>query len=251
MTCNMSYKIFAIDYFYFSRTCCFEVLYGQLWNVLHFYVPDGSRFLKSNKNRCFFWSFHHWRKGILFFILLSCFKQCVLGLSSLLGLNVIIILPFYCNAVIAWRCLFLFSQAFTTMLAKRGTVEVFVRGCIGYHFDGLLSQLLVALHPLVLFIAMWLTSEDSGYDWVGEDVTECIVCVQDNDPFTFLSCPFSFLIGWEFYGPNYLKCYKLCAAPAASSFPQCPCSSRSSVSSSCCLCIWFRGEPTLFAGWCN
>ena len=26
--------------------------------------------------------------------------------------------------------------------------------CIGYHFDGLLSLLLVALHPLVLFIAM-------------------------------------------------------------------------------------------------
>ena len=40
----------------------------------------------------------------------------------------------------------------TTMLAKRGTV--FVRGCIGYHFDGLLSQLLAALHPLVLLIAM-------------------------------------------------------------------------------------------------
>ena len=46
----------------------------------------------------------------------------------------------------------LFSQALTTMLAKRGTV--FVRGCTGYHFDGLLSQLLFALHPLVLFIAM-------------------------------------------------------------------------------------------------
>ena len=46
----------------------------------------------------------------------------------------------------------LVSQAFTTMLAKRGTV--FVRGCIGYHFDGLLSQLLDALHPLVLFTAM-------------------------------------------------------------------------------------------------
>ena len=30
----------------------------------------------------------------------------------------------------------------------------FVRGCTGYHFDGLLSQLLVALHPSVLFIAM-------------------------------------------------------------------------------------------------
>ena len=65
------------------------------------------------------------------------------------------------------------GQAFTSMLAKRGTV--FVRGCIGYHFDGLLSQLLAALHPLVLFIAMWLTSEDAGYDWVGGDVTKCIV----------------------------------------------------------------------------
>ena len=37
-------------------------------------------------------------------------------------------------------------------------------------------------------------------------VTYCIVCVQGRDPLTFLSCPFSFLIGWEFYGPNYLKC---------------------------------------------
>ena len=39
------------------------------------------------------------------------------------------------------------SQAFISMLAKSGTV--FVRGCIGYHFYGLLSQLLVALHLLV------------------------------------------------------------------------------------------------------
>ena len=44
----------------------------------------------------------------------------------------------------------LVSQALTTMLAKGGTV--FVRGCIGYHFDGLLSQLLVALHPLVCLL---------------------------------------------------------------------------------------------------
>ena len=35
----------------------------------------------------------------------------------------------------------------------------------------------------------------------------------------------------------------LCAGPTASSFPQCPCRSRSSVSLSCCLCVWFRGEP--------
>ena len=64
-------------------------------------------------------------------------------------------------------------------------------------------------------------------------------------PFNLSFLSFSFLSGWEFYGPSYLKCWNLCAGPAASSFPQCPCSSRSSVSnsSSCCLCIWFRGEP--------
>ena len=39
----------------------------------------------------------------------------------------------------------LLSQAFISMLASRGTV--LVRGCIGYPFDGLLSQLLDALHP--------------------------------------------------------------------------------------------------------
>ena len=44
------------------------------------------------------------------------------------------------------------SQALTTMLVKRGVV--FVRGCIGYRFNSLLIQLLIALHPLVLFIAM-------------------------------------------------------------------------------------------------
>ena len=71
-------------------------------------------------------------KGILFFILLSCFKQCVLGLSGLLGLNAVIILPFYCNAIIVWslEIFCVVSQAFTSMLAKRGTI--FVRGCIGY-----------------------------------------------------------------------------------------------------------------------
>ena len=42
-------------------------------------------------------------------------------------------------------------------------------------------------------------------------VTECVVCVSGYDPLTFLSYPFPFwlggsLIGWEFYGPNYLKC---------------------------------------------
>ena len=50
---------------------------------------------------------------------------------------------------------FLVSRAFTTMLANRGTV--FVRGYIGYRFDGSLSQLLVARHPLVWFIAIVIT----------------------------------------------------------------------------------------------
>ena len=86
-------------------------------------------------------------KGILFFILFSCFKQCVLGLSGLLGLNAVIMLPFYCNVIIVWslEIFSVVSQTFISMLANRGTV--LVRGCIGYHFDGLLSQLLVALHP--------------------------------------------------------------------------------------------------------
>ena len=70
--------------------------------------------------------------------------------------------------------MFAVRQTFISMLKKRGTV-LCVDVLIGYHFDGLLSQLLVALHHLILFIAMWLTSEDAGYDWVGGDVTERIV----------------------------------------------------------------------------
>ena len=62
-------------------------------------------------------------KGILLFILLSCFKQCVLGLSGLLGLNAVIILPFNCNAIIVWPLeMFVVRQAFISILAKRGTV---------------------------------------------------------------------------------------------------------------------------------
>ena len=58
-----------------------------------------------------------------FFILLSRFKQCVLGLSGLLDLNAVIILPFNCNAIIVWSLeMFVVSQAFISMLAKRGTV---------------------------------------------------------------------------------------------------------------------------------
>ena len=114
----------AVLMFYFFRTCCFEVLYSQLWNVLHFYIPDGSRFLKCNKNRCVFLEFSSLTKGINFFILLFCFKQCVLGQSGLFGLNAVIILPFNCNAIIVWslEMFCVVSQAFISMLANRGTV---------------------------------------------------------------------------------------------------------------------------------
>ena len=72
----------------------------------------------------FFWSFHNLRKEILVFILLSCFKQCVLGLSGLLGLNAVIILPFYYNAISVWslEMFCVVGQAFISVLAKRGTV---------------------------------------------------------------------------------------------------------------------------------
>ena len=78
-------------------------------------------------------------------------------------------------------------------------------------------------------------------------VTECIVYVPGHDPLTFFSChPFSFLIGWEFYGPNNLKCW-------ASSVPFPPVSLQRQVVCCCGLysCVHLRGEPTLFPGWCK
>ena len=131
------------------------------------------------------------------------------------------------------------------MLAKRGTV--FVRGCIGYRFNGLLSQLSCpTTFSFVLFIAMRLTSEDAGYDRVGGDVTECIVCVSGYDPLTFFFS-LSFLIGYEFYDPNYLV-FKLVrwAGPAASLFPQCPSRGRPFAVAAG---VHLRGEPTPFPGW--
>ena len=71
----------------------------------------------------FIWEFSSLTQGILVCILLSCFKQCVLGLSGLLGLNAVIILPFNCNAILVWSLeMFVVRQAFISMLAKRGTV---------------------------------------------------------------------------------------------------------------------------------
>ena len=74
--------------------------------------------------------------GSVWFTWLKCGNNFALLLQSLLG-DV---------------SLCLVSQALITTLVKRGAV--FVRGCTGYRFDGLLIQLLIALHSLVLFIAM-------------------------------------------------------------------------------------------------
>ena len=97
----------AVLMFYFFWNMLFWSLVQPIVKQPPFYVPDGSRFFKCNKNRCSFgvFIFSSLTKWLmLFFILLSCFKQRVLGLSGLLGLNAVIILPLYCNAVIAWRC---------------------------------------------------------------------------------------------------------------------------------------------------
>ena len=179
-----------------------HVILRSNWNVLHFYIPDGSRFLKCSKNRCFFWSFHYLHMEFCFSPFCSVssnvFWVCLVYLA-------VIILPFYCNAIIVWslEIFCLVSQAVTTSWQKG--VQFLRVDVLG----GLLSQLLFALHPLVLFIAMWLTSEDTGYDWVGVIVTECIVRVSGYDPLTFLSCPFSFFESVGVLWPQLSKVLKV------------------------------------------
>ena len=150
-------------------------------------------------------------------------------------------------------------QIFTTMLAKRGTA--FVRGCIGYHFDGLLSQLLVALHPLVLFIAMWLTSEDAGYDWVGGGGGgggggNRVYCACSGPwPFNLSFPVVLFVFDWVgVLWPQLSKVLKLVRWARRVLFPtvslarQAACLFAAVVWTPMC---WFRGEPTLFPGWCK
>ena len=89
-----------------------------MWSVLHFYVPDGSRFLKCNKNSTdvSFGVFIINKKNPLFHPFVLFFLQCVLGLSGLLGLNAVINLPFNCNAIIVWSLeMFVVRQAFINM----------------------------------------------------------------------------------------------------------------------------------------
>ena len=50
------------------------------------------------------------------------------------------------------------------------------------------------------------SESDIYYIYYYRYVTKGIVCVQGHDPLIFSFLSFLFLTGWEFYGPNYLKC---------------------------------------------
>ena len=102
----------------------FWVLYGQLWNVLHFISQMAVGFWNAIRTDVSFGVFIIYVKESSFSSFLSCFKQCVLGLSGLFGLKAVIILPLYYNAIIVWslEMFCVFSQAFISMLADRGRV---------------------------------------------------------------------------------------------------------------------------------
>ena len=94
---------------------------------------------------------------------------------GLLGLNAVIILPLYCNAIIVWslEMFCLVSQAFYYYVGKKG--YSFCSWMYWVPLWWFVNSTLSCPTPFSLFIAMWLISEDAGYDWVGGDVTECIV----------------------------------------------------------------------------
>ena len=76
-----------------------------------------------------------------------------------------------------------------------------------------------------------------------------IKTTRSSDLFAFPKLSNWFVLTSSLYGLSYLKCYNLCAGTAVSSFSQCPCSSRSSVSSSCCLCISSVNNMLEALGW--
>ena len=89
----------------------------------HMFLLEFSSLMQRNPLfQPFVW-YQAMRSGSLWFTWLKCSNHFALLLQ--------------CNHCLEMFLFFLVSQAFTIMLAKRGTV--FVRGCIGYHFDGLLS----------------------------------------------------------------------------------------------------------------
>ena len=122
------------------------------------------------------------------------------GISRLLGFSAIILFPYYCNAIISWDFLmFLVRQAFTSMLAKRGTV--LMCGCIGYHLDGLLSQCLVALNHFDFVYCYVVYQQGCWLELNRGDVTEC---VPGHDLLTFLSVILSlFWLGESFIALTY------------------------------------------------
>ena len=87
---------------------------------------------------------------------------------------------------------------------------------------------------------------------VYENVCNQLYCVCFG-PWPFNLSFLSFLL-FDWVGvlsPQLSKVLKLVHWACCILFPPCPCRSRSSISSNCCLCVWFRREPTLFPGWCK
>ena len=89
--------------------------------------------------------FQAMRSGSVWFTWLKC---------SIIIIYALLLQCSHCLEMFLFFFLFLVSQAFNTTISVGKKGYSFARGCIGYYFDGLLSQLLVTLHPLVLFIAM-------------------------------------------------------------------------------------------------
>ena len=93
---------------------------------------------------------------------------------------------------------------------------------------------------IIIIIIMYLSCVHQRPERSHDTYCNRMFCIRvsGHDPLTFLSCPLSFFDWVGVLWPQLSK---------ASCFPQC---SRSSVSnsSSCCLCILFRGEHFCFQG---
>ena len=93
--------------FIFFNMLLWGLVQTQLWDSLHFYVPDGG-VLKCNKNICFFWGFITKTRNPLFhpFVL---FQAMCFGSVWFTWLKAVIILPLYCIAIFLWSLeMFLF-----------------------------------------------------------------------------------------------------------------------------------------------
>ena len=142
-----------------------------------------------------------------FFILLSCFKQCVLGLSGLLGLNAVFILPFNCNAIIVWSLeMFVVRQAFISIMCWQKGVQF----CAWMYWVPLwwfVKSTLSCPTPFS-FAYCYVINQRGRWLWLSRVGCNRVYCIHvpGHDPLILSFRSFSFLIGWGFYDPNYLRC---------------------------------------------